>query len=479
MKGWPVWAAEPTGTTSPDQTQASAFSKHRARGGQCTAPNQPLARLNTLEQLRNGTLQGAQRLTLSADLREFPPEIYTLADTLEILDLSGNELAELPADLPRLHRLRILFCSGNRFTRLPEVLGRCEQLEMVGFKGNQIRELPAAALPPRLRWLILTDNQLEALPDELGRCSRLEKLALAGNRLRELPASLAQCRQLALIRLAANQLQTLPDALFELPRLAWLAVGGNPFSLAHEQRVGEHTPLPTVDWAALTLERLLGQGASGQIHAVRRADGQAAALKLFKGELTSDGLPGSELAAWMQAGQHPQLISVQARLSGHPQGSEGLLMPRVPDTWRTLAAPPSFDSCSRDVYPADLRLSAPVARGIARCIAAALAHLHAQGVAHGDLYGHNILHDGQGQALLGDFGAATLLQALPAPQAAALQQVDLRAMGWLLQELIAHSEPDPLHGAALAHWRDACLAERPGERPSAQQLADALAAPSR
>lgn len=432
--------------------------------------------MHTLEQLRAGSLRGASRLTLSAQLGAFPPEIYELADTLEILDLGNNQLSELPDELPRLHRLRILFCSGNRFTRLPEVLGRCEQLEMVGFKGNQITELPPQALPPRLRWLTLTDNQLEALPDELGRCSRLEKLALAGNRLRELPASLAQCRQLALIRLAANQFQSLPDALFQLPRLAWLAVGGNPFSLPHEAAARDHAPLPHVAWSALTLEQLLGQGASGQIHRVRSAGGSAAALKLFKGELTSDGLPGSELAAWMQAGQHPQLIAVQARLDGHPQGADGLLMPLVGNTLRPLAAPPSFESCSRDVYPAGWQLGAAAACQVAARIAAALAHLHERGVAHGDLYGHNILHDGQGQALLGDFGAATLLQALPAHQALALQRIDLLALGHLLDELITHSEPCTRTGAALAQLRDACCAELPAQRPSARELAQTLAA---
>jgi Leucine-rich repeat (LRR) protein len=152
--------------------------------------------LHTLEQLRSGALHGAQRLTLRAGLRELPEEVYTLADTLEVLDLSGNELDALPADLPRLHRLRVIFCANNRFTRLPEVLGRCEALEMVGFKANQIDTVPAAALPPQLRWLILTDNRIATLPDELGRRPRLQKVALAGNRLTALPATLAACERL-------------------------------------------------------------------------------------------------------------------------------------------------------------------------------------------------------------------------------------------------------------------------------------------
>ncbi|MCJ7798240.1 MAG: leucine-rich repeat domain-containing protein, partial [Polaromonas sp.] len=129
--------------------------------------------MNTLEQLRAGTLAGSRRLRLSCGLKTFPPEIFALAETLEILDLSGNALSSLPDGLPRLHRLRIVFCSDNAFTRLPEVLGQCPQLSMVGFKANQISHVPAAALPPALRWLILTDNCIEQLPDTLGECAGL------------------------------------------------------------------------------------------------------------------------------------------------------------------------------------------------------------------------------------------------------------------------------------------------------------------
>ena len=120
--------------------------------------------MHSLEQLRSGELTGITRLDLSADLLEFPREIFDLADSLEVLNLSGNRLSRLPDDLPRLHRLRILFCSENAFTQVPAVLGQSPQLEMVGFKSNAIEHLPAAALPPKLRWLILTDNRLAHLP---------------------------------------------------------------------------------------------------------------------------------------------------------------------------------------------------------------------------------------------------------------------------------------------------------------------------
>ena len=147
--------------------------------------------MDTLAQLRAGQLSGITRLDLACGLTEFPREIFDLADSLEVLNLSGNALSSLPDDLHRLTRLRVLFCSDNLFTELPACLGQCAALTMVGFKANRIERVPGAALPPLLRWLILTDNCITELPAELGERPHLQKLMLAGNRLQRLPRELA------------------------------------------------------------------------------------------------------------------------------------------------------------------------------------------------------------------------------------------------------------------------------------------------
>ena len=121
--------------------------------------------MDTLAQLRAGQLSGITRLDLACGLTEFPREIFDLADSLEVLNLSGNALRSLPDDLHRLTRLRVLFCSDNRFTELPACLGQCAALTMIGFKANASQHVPGAALPPLLRWLILTDNRITRTAD--------------------------------------------------------------------------------------------------------------------------------------------------------------------------------------------------------------------------------------------------------------------------------------------------------------------------
>ena len=299
-------------------------------------------------------------------------------------------------------------------------------------------------------------------------------MALAGNRLRALPASLAACERLELLRISANQLDGLPDWLLALPRLTWLAHGGNPFSASHEADALENAPMPHVPWSQLDVQALLGEGASGHIYRAARAGGEAVALKVFKGDVTSDGLPATELAASLQAGSHQQLIPAIGRLSEHPAGADGLLMPLVGPEFRTLAHPPSLTSCTRDVYDRDLRLAPQAALTLAAGIASALAHLHARGLSHGDLYAHNILHDGLGQARLGDFGAASFLASVPPQQAARLRALDVRAMGCLLEELVACCDDITPPLQAMSTLAQACLQADADRRPGAEDLARLL-----
>jgi len=425
----------------------------------------------TLKALRDGALAGARELRLCDGLTEFPPEVFGLADTLEVLDLSGNALISLPDDIGRLSKLRALFCSGNPFTRLPPSLGDCAALSQVGFRGCGLVEIPVEALPPNIRWLTLTDNAIAALPRALGERPLLQKLMLAGNRLEALPDSLAGHARLELLRLAANRLQALPGWLAEMPSLAWLAWAGNPFDR------GAPTAGRPVSWSALRMGRRLGEGASGLIqHALWTDGGQtrAVALKLFKGVMTSDGLPEREMAACLAAGAHPNLTGALGRLVDHPEGASGLLMPLLPGDWQVLAAPPSRETCSRDVYDADLRLDLDVALRLAGDVAAGAAHLHARSLSHGDLYAHNILWDGRaGAAVLSDFGAASSLSAGAGDP---LRRLDVLAWGRLLGELLERCDGEATLPAGLLDLWRRCTAPQPGSRPAMAEIADVLGA---
>ena len=418
--------------------------------------------MGTLSRLRAGELTGSTRLDLRCGFTDFPREIFDLADSLEILDLSGNRLSELPEDFARLLRLKILFCSENDFRHLPAVLGECPALEMVGFKANRIEIVHHNAFPPLLRWLILTDNRITELPGSIGRCGRLQKLMLAGNQLEQLPAEMAACVNLELVRLSANRFREFPEWLFELPRLAWLALAGNPWL-----EISRAEQMPEIAWADLQPEAQLGEGASGVIHRARWQE-RPVAVKIFKGAVTSDGLPEQEMAACLAAGSHPNLIGVLGKISNHPDGSNGLVMPLVDPGFLILAGPPDFESCTRDVYPADRRFRlAGVLRKLL-ALASAARHLHQRGLAHGDFYAHNILRNDDGDCLLGDFGAASFY-----PREVALERIEVRAFGCLLEELLMRGEFEAADQEAVASlWglQEKCVAEVVRERPGFDEI---------
>jgi hypothetical protein len=434
--------------------------------------------MDTLAQLKAGQLAGIKRLDLSCGLTEFPREIFDLADSLEILNLTGNALSSLPDDLHRLPHLRVLFCSENAFTELPECLGQCAQLSMIGFKSNQINSVPAASLPPLLRWLILTDNRISQLPSELGERPLLQKLMLAGNHLEQLPPSLAQCKNLELIRIASNRLTRLPDWLLTLPSLTWLAYAGNPVEMAVEE--ARHDATPNIPWSELVLDDVLGEGASGIIRKASwtppNGSAKAVAVKLYKGSITSDGSPLHEMHACIAAGLHANLIKVEGRVVDHPEGQAALVMQLIEPSYRNLAALPSLASCTRDIYEPTTRFSADVALRMARGIASVAAHLHAQGITHGDLYGHNILWNEAGECLLGDFGAASFHATVDSQETRALQRLEVRAFGVLLGELLERIDTglSEEKRVAMEALRDDCcqpdVLARPGFKAIEQSL---------
>ena len=400
--------------------------------------------MHTLDDLHSGALAGARHVRLThLGLTEFPRQLFHLADTLELLDLSGNQLTSLPNDFSRFTQLRVLFASNNPFTTLPAVLGQCPQLEMVGFKACQLVHIPESSLPARLRWLILTDNQLTALPASLGQRPRLQKLMLSCNQLTALP-DLRDCTQLELLRLASNQFTCIPSQLLELPALAWPAVAGNPATQKSELQALCASAQKTISYQNLQVHELLGEGASGHIYrALRRDTGEAIALKVFKAAFTSDGTPQSELAAGMAAGQHPHLLTPLAQVHGHPHGQLAMALPLLAAGWQNLAGPPSLSSCTRDVYAHGTCFTPATAQRLLACVRSAVEHLHAQGVLHGDLYAHNILwQPATGEAILSDLGAAALTHAPPAQQVAQLQAMEWRAFAHLHAEVMArcHAE---------------------------------------
>ncbi len=205
------------------------------------------------------------------------------------------------------------------------------------------------------------------------------------------------------------------------------------------------------------------------------------AIKLFKGAVTSDGSPADEMNACIAAGQHPNLIDPIGSIHEHPE-KRGLVLELIPPHYKNLGLPPTLDSCTRDAFHPSTILSIENCRNILLGIAAASMHLHERGIAHGDLYAHNILIDGNGHALLGDFGAATIY-GREYKDAQRLERMEVFAFGHLVEDLLGlverrvdgedEKEGYVIEGLNLVHWK--CTNPVVLERPSFEEVYEELA----
>ncbi|WP_153915990.1 leucine-rich repeat-containing protein kinase family protein [Shewanella sp. TC10] len=449
--------------------------------------------MHTLAQLTSGELNGQklQRIQIAEQLVEFPHEILTFADSLEVLDLSNNRLSQLPDEFACLTELKILFLSFNCFTEVPHIIAQCPKLEMIGFKANQISTVAENCLPVDTRWLILTDNQITQLPQSIGQLHRLKKCALAGNKINSLPDTMANCQELELLRISANNLTQVPDWLLSMPKLAWLAFSGNPVTDNHVS----HDAFLHAEMAEFELGEQLGQGASGVIYQAYWTPAQPellqtkqlsdaktnindiVALKMFRGAVTSDGYPKDELHCCLSAGHHPNLIKVLAQIS-EPEHL-GLVMELIPSRFYNLGLPPSLVTCTRDTFADDMDISILHIVKVMLSMAGALAHLHQHKVSHGDIYAHNTMIDDEANMLFGDFGAATDLSKLTQHKATLMQSIEVRAFGNMLDDLLEQQKvlgkqsDSPLFSALSELSRD-CLQAQTSLRPSFDEICQRL-----
>ena len=425
--------------------------------------------MQILKELKNGNLLGSKSIKIAVGLETFPKELYTLVETLEVLDLTDNNLSDLPKDFDRFTKLKRLFLSNNRFTHVPKVLAKLPNLSMIGIRNNQIKIFEENSLPLSTRWLILTDNNIKILPSSIGDLTLLQKFMISGNKIRFLPDTISKCTNLELLRISANKLTTFPTCLLTLSKLSWLAYGGNPFCKKHPD---SNNKLQTILWNELEIKELLGQGASGDIYKAIYKE-KAVAIKVFKGEMTSDGLPQEEMDINISMGVHENLIDVLALVSQHPQGKDVLMLELIPSSYTNLGLPPSFETCTRDVYPKDFILSTKSVLKILKAMANAAVHMHERCIMHGDFYAHNILIDKNDNCILGDFGGASYYEQEDIQIQKTLEQFEVRAFGCLIEDLLYVSKQDFEYKNirdSLLQLKTLCLDEMPNKRPLFKQV---------
>jgi len=181
------------------------------------------------------------------------PDLDTDFSHVGSLKLSRMNLAASPEGfLARFQGVRWLDLSGNQLRELPPAVGEMPGLTRLYLQNNRIRLSPETAriLSARvaLRALLINDNDLRISPD-FSQITDMRTLNMAHSGLTAWPSGLAEQPLLDRIDLIGNQMTTIPASVISPPqeRLAQSArvnsvtdASGNPWSEATLQQVREY-----------------------------------------------------------------------------------------------------------------------------------------------------------------------------------------------------------------------------------------------
>jgi Leucine-rich repeat (LRR) protein len=159
-----------------------------------------------LDKIKIYKLEDIIELNLSGNNLKELPEWIDKCVNLQILDCWNNQLTSLPENLPTT--LQILDCFDNQLTLLPESLPTT--LQSLYCSHNQLTSLPKS-LPTTLQILDCLHNQLTLLPESLP--TTLQSLYCSHNQLTSLPILILNCGFLTAINYNNNQIENIHPAI--------------------------------------------------------------------------------------------------------------------------------------------------------------------------------------------------------------------------------------------------------------------------
>jgi hypothetical protein len=125
---------------------------------------------------------------------------------LENVNLSHNHLENLSNFFPSMYYVKYLNASHNQLTQISQI-NELKTAKIIDLSDNQIEEIPIEIHQLKsLKMLDLSNNQLKALPKTLTGLNKLEELNLENNQLGSLPPYIYRLRKLKVLNLTGNPL---------------------------------------------------------------------------------------------------------------------------------------------------------------------------------------------------------------------------------------------------------------------------------
>lgn len=177
-----------------------------------------------------GSLRALNNLNLANNMiRHFPAMVAEgLGNTLTMLDLSNNELQDVPNEIGKMKRLVRLDLSNNELRELAPNMGNMDALIWMNLDNNQLYELPDNMWKMEsLAYVQANFNDIVFLSDSLATNGPpLTIMELSNNKLKMLPEAIAELPLLYQLNVENNQIMSIPS-LSHADRLMYLNIKGN------------------------------------------------------------------------------------------------------------------------------------------------------------------------------------------------------------------------------------------------------------
>lgn len=220
-------------------------------------------------------LRQLEELNMSRNqLTEVPRHLIGLTQ-LRILDLSRNRIIGINPEFGRLSQLQLLFMECNSIMGVPSSFSNLTALQKVRLSNNMIESVPDLSLLTNLQTLKLADNRLKTFPPGIGTLSNcLRKLHLQTNRITgPIPAEVYQLSTLKILILKENRISEFSAGILNLSSLTTLDLDSNeitqlPVALSRHSALrtlslnyNSDTPLPQeiIEWRDRCNVNLLNQ----------------------------------------------------------------------------------------------------------------------------------------------------------------------------------------------------------------------------
>lgn len=161
-------------------------------------------------------------------IRDLPQSFCLQLEKLVELELDGNLLYTLPANINLLKDLQVLKFKTNRVESLPESLSELINLRILAGMSNKINSLPeGVGNLTNLEDLNMCENRIKVLPESFGLMKSLKKLDMSYNKLESLSPNFGLLQSLEIVQLCSNKLEELPESFKLLPSVTHLDLSSN------------------------------------------------------------------------------------------------------------------------------------------------------------------------------------------------------------------------------------------------------------